>query len=1257
MPAFELGVVRRCGDHPCPPSGCAQGESEDEVRRFATGPAPGRVPSAVRAVVSSGGDALPPGVQTRMSRELATDLSHVRVHTDAAASSSASSIAAKAYAVGPHVAFAAGQFRPGTPSGDRLLAHELTHVVQQPRLPTDLGALRMGEPHDRAEAEAHRVLGDGGPTDGPEDGQVGHGLALESEAQRFARPPTKPAPTSGPAPLSRLRQPVVSVPGLGAPLPSHMREPLERQTGVDLGPVRLHQMPPQLRQAAPRQPAFTVGHDIVSAGGLQDFAGAGSERLAHEIAHVVQQSGGAARATPGLSAAGHGGAVVAQGEGGLSDQEAAVVRAWLAQGGGNAGHTPGFQRLGIDPWGSFTPGPPQYSHSSTDVICNVNCHQTAAEQRQEAARRAEENRQAVARGQEAQRQAAMRAAWPGLHQAGHATELARQATTLQGDIDAARQAEAQLRLQMFDRALAANAGTVPGSGNQLTAQVKESWARAEQAAAVLEAVFRASAGQDVPTAVTGLLRPWFVGFYASVSAPFRRLDVAEQRSNMQRQSPVGRGGSACPSGCHEATPEYRPTLTLGLGRDPWGGLPSTRQSWFDPRTAPAAAPVVADKDLPAGWREKRLLSAVDAVQDARNLAAWRTALDEFRWITRHLDGILLAELRAAGGNADLIESFEYTQQLHERQEQFLVDYPQALKVQAVFYPKEDVSEKADEAGKPQYVARAIPWQFYLVRTPIPTDDRTVPNGFEWQLHDLTAPRRDRRYVRTRHQVDMMEGLARERFDPVPIMRMPIPPKLFEELDNEDFFPEGHLYWRDPVTNKPGDMATTAPTSFWTWLGRIGLTIAILGSLVFAPMSTPFLITFALGTGIKIAASYARLQEKKEHGVWTQADTDQFHWELAQDILSAVTLGVGRLGVVAAEAGNFARATTVARVWFVLRRVEAGIQLVNIAVTSRDLVMQFEAIRDAVKAGKMTQAQADAAYGHLALMATGMGLLSIVQFHGAIKDLTGRPALLVSPDPEVPGRFVASLEVLSAAQRSLRATANMTSRQLARHPVDLEREFDLVKASPKRPLSGGDYDSEVILPNGHVWRRQLNGRWCRFSDDPLCFVFGEGGGHNVQTFNVFRVARQGEWSGNPGNSDFTPNNPEALRATNFRPIPYVNDHPVFTEFAVATVLLRRADLAIKNRDLHERLADEALARQNGWFLPGSNTPDGARVAAMRANSPWPVTWHHVEGDNIMQLVPRVIHQAAQHSGGFAEDLRRVLGQGLVSARNVVNGARS
>lgn len=55
----------------------------------------------------------------------------VRVHTDTQAASSAHALGARAFTIGNDIAFAQGEYRPGTPSGDRLLAHELTHVIQQ----------------------------------------------------------------------------------------------------------------------------------------------------------------------------------------------------------------------------------------------------------------------------------------------------------------------------------------------------------------------------------------------------------------------------------------------------------------------------------------------------------------------------------------------------------------------------------------------------------------------------------------------------------------------------------------------------------------------------------------------------------------------------------------------------------------------------------------------------------------------------------------------------------------------------------------------------------------------------------------------------------------------------------------------------------------------------------------------------------------------------------------------------------------------
>src|SRR5262249_51739086 len=59
------------------------------------------------------------------------DFSQVRVHTDTRAAESARSVNALAYTVGRNVVFGAGQYAPQSYAGRRLIAHELTHVIQQ----------------------------------------------------------------------------------------------------------------------------------------------------------------------------------------------------------------------------------------------------------------------------------------------------------------------------------------------------------------------------------------------------------------------------------------------------------------------------------------------------------------------------------------------------------------------------------------------------------------------------------------------------------------------------------------------------------------------------------------------------------------------------------------------------------------------------------------------------------------------------------------------------------------------------------------------------------------------------------------------------------------------------------------------------------------------------------------------------------------------------------------------------------------------
>ncbi|MDR2153614.1 MAG: DUF4157 domain-containing protein [Burkholderiaceae bacterium] len=88
-------------------------------------------PPSVERTLASGGRPLERALRHDMERRLGHDFSNVRVHNDSLAAESARHVNAHAYTVGPHIVFAAGQYSPGTRTGQRLLAHELAHSVQQ----------------------------------------------------------------------------------------------------------------------------------------------------------------------------------------------------------------------------------------------------------------------------------------------------------------------------------------------------------------------------------------------------------------------------------------------------------------------------------------------------------------------------------------------------------------------------------------------------------------------------------------------------------------------------------------------------------------------------------------------------------------------------------------------------------------------------------------------------------------------------------------------------------------------------------------------------------------------------------------------------------------------------------------------------------------------------------------------------------------------------------------------------------------------
>lgn len=112
---------------------CEQEQNPELRRQPASGQTP-RIGPRARAKIhylNYGGRPLPDDTRSFFESRFGRDFSRVRVHTDTAAEESARDINAQAFTHGRHIVFAAGKFDPASGAGQRLLAHELTHVIQQ----------------------------------------------------------------------------------------------------------------------------------------------------------------------------------------------------------------------------------------------------------------------------------------------------------------------------------------------------------------------------------------------------------------------------------------------------------------------------------------------------------------------------------------------------------------------------------------------------------------------------------------------------------------------------------------------------------------------------------------------------------------------------------------------------------------------------------------------------------------------------------------------------------------------------------------------------------------------------------------------------------------------------------------------------------------------------------------------------------------------------------------------------------------------
>ena len=226
-------AMRKCAE-------CKDEEDEHEIARKAFSAdrsTPAEVPPSVQMTLNRPGEALHPATRNFFESRFGRDFSGVSVHAGPLAAESAQSIGARAYTSGNSVVFANGEYAPATNAGRQLIAHELTHVVQQGAAPA---------------------------------------LPLQRKPASPARQWAEQDPSA-----------VVRSLGPGRPLSQPQRARFEPAFGVDLSAVQIHDDAASagLTESLNTR-AFTVGYHIAFSG----EAAQSRSVMAHELAHVVQQS-------------------------------------------------------------------------------------------------------------------------------------------------------------------------------------------------------------------------------------------------------------------------------------------------------------------------------------------------------------------------------------------------------------------------------------------------------------------------------------------------------------------------------------------------------------------------------------------------------------------------------------------------------------------------------------------------------------------------------------------------------------------------------------------------------------------------------------------------------------------------------------------------------------------------------------------------------------------------------------------------------
>ncbi len=374
---------------------------------------------------------------------------------------------------------------------------------------------------------------------------------------------------------------------------------------------------------------------------------------------------------------------------------------------------------------------------------------------------------------------------------------------------------------------------------------------------------------------------------------------------------------------------------------------------------------------------------------------WSTVAEDVRRLGNGLATLVVASLPS---KSDIRTGIEYLELLEARLAEFEQKNAVAVRIPAVFYPKDRTVTRKGENGQVQLAPEAIPWQFYLINTGVKSYEQPARSGGEWVLIDLTSTQRfeNRTPASDFDSARVQQGDA---VDP--------PIEMFSALNSRIRFPEGRLYFTLP-SGKSYVLETTEPWSLSDWLSAIGMALAAI-ALVAAVVASggaaaPAAVAFYAGLGAAaagIGSSLAGLHEKSEQGILTSSDVDKAMISIGIDIITAASMGLGRL--VAAPAAA-ARIGLAGERFIVLQRITQMVRAGAIAgdvyqaysLTS-GLVAAFNAIE---KQPGLSDEERSRMRAQLVRTALLSGALLVVAIRGDIHDFQAGRALRVSHvDPD------------------------------------------------------------------------------------------------------------------------------------------------------------------------------------------------------------------------------------------------------------------